>query len=359
MSGGGVIHLCSISGGADSLATALLAKERAEKRDMDLRYINADLGANESQTTHDYIGYLETKLGAPIQRVRANFDAEFANRRDTIQHHWSREKRRKEHTADCKARREAFGIKDWRALCDCRVRVSPPVPQEIIDRAKALLIPTGEPFLDLCMLKGRFPSRTAQFCTERLKLEPINAITHPILEDGGKIISWIGEMAEESPRRAAKPVMQRIRWPGGGTLVLYRPIHKWTKADNFRLAARHGILPNPLYQMGMKRVGCLPCVNCGKEELAQIDQRFPEVIQRLAEWEKIVALVSRRGGATFFPAPMVPGDDSDTTRAAIDRAVVWAKTARGGKQFDLLQRMARDIADEEGAMCESAYGLCE
>lgn len=91
-----VIHFCSISGGADSLATALVARERADRRAMDLRFINANLGANEHQITHDYIGYLEQKLGAPILRVQANFDAEFAVRRETIQQHWSVEKRRKE-----------------------------------------------------------------------------------------------------------------------------------------------------------------------------------------------------------------------------------------------------------------------
>lgn len=359
------IHFCSISGGADSLATALLARERAERTGMDLRLINADLGANESQITHDYIGYLEQALGIPIQRVRADFTAEFAVRRKTIQHHWSREKRRKEHTPDCKGRREVLMPKEWRALCDCPVRVSPPVPQEIIDRAKSLLVPTGEPFLDLCMLKGRFPSRTAQFCTERLKLEPINAITHPLIETGNTIVSWIGEMAEESPKRAAKLVIQRIRWPEpGGNIILYRPIHKWTKADNFALAKRHGIKPNALYLMGMSRVGCMPCINGSKDELAQIDQRFPEVIERLREWERIVSLVSRRQNATFFLANNVMPDGIDgladvTGEAGIYAAVEWAKTTRGGKQYDLLQRLARDLADEEGAMCESAYGLCE
>lgn len=371
-------HFCSISGGADSLATALLAIERAEKRCTKLRFLNADLGANESQITHDYIGYLETQLGIRIERVRASFDAEFTARRETIQHHWSREKRRKEHTAECKERRRAVIEANanpfapdgdwaaWRAACDCRVRVSPPVPQEIIDRAKALLVPTGEPFLDLCMLKGRFPSRTAQFCTERLKLEPINAITHPILEAGGRVVSWIGEMAEESPRRAKKPQMQRIRWPGNGQLVLYRPILRWTKADNFALAKKHGVKPNPLYLMGFNRVGCLPCINCGKGEISQIDQRFPEIIARLREWEQIVASVSRRGNATFFAAcDVIPGGiahiapDTVTDVAGIDAAVEWAKTTRGGKQFDLLQRLARDKADADGAMCESAYGLCE
>jgi len=353
-----VIHYCSISGGIDSLATAILAKERAEKRGMDLRFINADLGANESQITHDYIGYLETKLGSPIQRVRANFDAEFAVRRETIQHHWSREKRRKEHTAECKARRHLLiahkvgSWAEWRAACDCPVRVSPPVPQEIIDRAKALLIPTGEPFLDLCMLKGRFPSRMAQFCTERLKLEPINAITHPILEAGGRIVSWIGEMAEESQRRAAKPPIQRIRWPGAGQLILYRPIFRWTKVDNFALAKRHGILPNKLYQMGMGRVGCF-CINQEKDEIAQWAKRFPEVIDRIRAWEKIVGMVSRRQAATFF-APLFNGQPN-----GIDEVVEWSQTTRGGKQFDMMQALARRISDEDGAMCESAYGLCE
>jgi hypothetical protein len=193
------VHFGSISGGADSLATVLLAKERADRAGIDLRLINADLGENENPITHDYIGYLEQALGIPILRVRADFTAEFTARRETIQHHWSREKLRKEHTKECKTRRAAIppgvsncrpsperrdALKAWLAACDCPENISPPVAQEIIDRAKSLLVPTGEPFLDLCMLKGRFPSRKAQFCTERLKLEPINAITHPLLESG-------------------------------------------------------------------------------------------------------------------------------------------------------------------------------
>ena len=363
-------HIVSISGGADSLAVAILALRRAERRGMQLRFLNADLGAAESQITHDYIGYIEKTLGIVIERVRADFTSEFAARRETIQHHWSQEKRRKEHTAACKERRAAVmqsqtpfvrGTKwtEWRQACDCPVRISAPVSQSLIDRAKGLLVPTGEPFLDLSMLKGRFPSRTAQFCTERLKLEPINAIVHPLLEGGERIVSWIGEMAEESPRRAKKPPIQRTRWIGLGQLVLYRPILRWTKADNFRLAARHGVLPNPLYRMGFGRVGCLPCINCGKDELNQIDKRFPEIFDRLREWETLVALVSRRGEATFFPAPLVPGNPEDNTRARIDEAVKWSKTTRGGRQFDMLQYIARDEADENGLMCESAYGLCE
>jgi 3'-phosphoadenosine 5'-phosphosulfate sulfotransferase (PAPS reductase)/FAD synthetase len=203
------------------------------------------------------------------------------------------------------------------------------------------------------MLKGRFPSRTAQFCTEKLKLEPINAITHPLLEAGSSIVSWIGEMAEESVRRAKKPAIERIRWPQpGGSLILYRPIHKWTKADNFALAKRHGILPNKLYQMGMGRVGCF-CINQEKDEVAQWDKRFPEVIDRIRAWEAIVALVSRRQAATFF-APMLGSEPNN-----IDEVVAWSRTSRGGRQLSMIQSIARTEAAQKGLLCESAYGLCE
>ncbi len=360
-------HFVSISGGKDSLAAALLAKERRERSPMDIRYLNADLGINESQLTHDYIGYLEIQLGATIERVRADFVAEFETRRQTIQDHWSREKRRKEHSAACKARRAAIppivsncrpsterqmAVRAWAAACDCPERISPPVPQWIIDRAISLLVPSGEPFLDLCMLKGRFPSRTAQFCTERLKLEPINAITHPILDSGRSIVSWIGERADESPKRAAKPAIERHRWDGGAIHVLYRPIHKWSAAETFAIAKRHGVKPNPLYLMGFSRVGCF-CINQDKSEIAQWEKRFPEVIERIRAWEAIVALVSRRQAATFF-APML-----GSVPNSIDDVVKWSKTSRGGRQFDLLKAIDADLAATDGPMCESAYGLCE
>lgn len=370
------IHFASISGGTDSLATALVAMERAERRGMDLRLINADLGANENPITHEYIAYLEKALGLPILRVRADFTAELAARRENIQHHWSREKRRKEHTADCKARRDLIppivsncrpsvervaALKAWVAACDCPERVSPPVPQEMIDRATALLIPTGEPFLDLCILKGRFPSRKTQFCTERLKLEPINAVLHPLMEAGHAVVSWIGERADESPERAKKPALERARWTGGGNYVRYRPILKWSKAECFALAKRHGVKPNRLYQMGMGRVGCF-CINQGKDEIAQWSRRFPEVIERIRNWEALVSLVSRRGMTTFFhKIEGMTGFSNEEIWAAnnIDAVVEWAKTTHGGKQYSLLDAITRAGDQERGPMCESAYGLCE
>lgn len=55
--------------------------------------------------------------------------------------------------------------------------------------------------------------------------------------------------------------------------------------------------------------------------------------------------------ATFIPAPgITPSQAKDNT---IWHVVEWAKTTRGGKQFNLLAGLENPTA------CASAYGLCE
>ncbi len=64
-----------------------------------------------------------------------------------------------------------------------------------------MLHASGNPFLDLCMIKGRFPSRKAQFCTQELKLAPMKAW---MLSMGyGHWTNVVGIRADE-PRRVAK-----------------------------------------------------------------------------------------------------------------------------------------------------------
>ena len=72
------------------------------------------------------------------------------------------------------------------------------------------------------------------------------------------------------------------------------------------------------------------------------------------EWERLVGLVSRRRMATFFAAKMLPGDKADEGRAAIDNVVEWAKTSRGGRQFDMFQTKLleeNDEMEEMGVYC--------
>lgn len=313
-------NVLSISGGKDSTAMLLLAIERGTEN---MSAVFADTG-NEHEHTYDYVRYLEMATGIPIQWVRADFTAQIAKKREYVLTKWA----------------------------------DKGVPQSAIDRAAAALVPNGNPFLDLCIWKGRFPSSKVAFCSEELKRNPIiNQVQNPILDSGDDVISWQGVRRDESLRRRFLSERElKSTHKNGAELWNYRPIIDWTADDCFAMHKKHGIKHNPLYEMGMGRVGCMPCINCRKDELLEISKRFPEAIDRIREWEAAVASASKRHGATFFAAAN-NGDAVTTAEAValanIDAVVQWAQTGRGGHTFDMF-RMQND-----GPVCSSIYGLCE
>jgi 3'-phosphoadenosine 5'-phosphosulfate sulfotransferase (PAPS reductase)/FAD synthetase len=310
------INLLSVSGGKDSTAMMIHAMERGIKN---LRYVFADTG-NEHEDVYTYLDYLEQRLGVTIQRVRPDFAKRIQGKREYIAANWA-----------------ADGV-----------------PQEQIDLALETLVPTGNPFLDMCIWKGRFPSTKARFCTDELKTIPITQqVVFPILKAGGRVRSWQGVRADESARRATYKMHQRIEFG----IWVYRPLLRWTAQDVFAICRKHGVKPNPLYLKGMNRVGCMPCIMCRKDELSGIARRFPDVIERLRRWEEMVSTVSKSGFSTFFPVVSVTdrrkGDVFDYKTHGIAAAVDWSMTSRGGQQYDLFK------ATDEIPACSSNYGLCE
>ena len=234
------------------------------------------------------------------------------------------------------------------------------VSEDTIARALAALHPTGNPFVDLTLWKGRFPSSRAQFCTQELKVKPIGAqVLNPALAFG-PVVQWLGIRRDESRNRANTPIFRRVRWVDPrSTLIYYCPIADWGWEDVFALHERHGIKPNPLYTKGARRVGCWPCIYAGKAELRMIAQVDPDAAARLEEWEALVAEASKRGEATFFAPDTTPegaamakrgvtgkrgGEQYPRARQVFD----WANTARGGWQRELFQ-----------PACVSEYGMCE
>jgi len=305
-------NIVSISGGKDSAVTGLLAGER---RAQGLRFVYADTG-HEHPVTEQYVEYLsdvfQGRFGVGIETVRADFSERFAKKRQTIREKWPEDG----------------------------------VPQAHVDEALALMQPTGIPMLDLCMLRGRFPSTRARFCTEELKILPMQKrIVMPAIKAGKEVTMWVGVRRDESRARANAEVRE---WTDPG-YWLYRPIASWSAQDVFDYHREKGIDANPLYMQGMSRVGCMPCIMARKGELRQIAARWPEHFDRLAQWEKLIAAVSKWGKATFFSSDKTPGEDESRSNAMAVKD--WARTGRGGKQFDL-------FADEAPA-CSSVYGLCE
>ena len=313
-------NVLSISGGKDSTAMYLLAMEYGVEFDA----VFADVG-NELEPTYDYIRRLPERTGGPaIRWVRADFSGKFEARRANLQEKWGKE-----------------GI-----------------AQRIIDRAVANLKPSGNPFLDLCLLRGGFPSAKRRFCTEHLKLVPIrDQVYRPLWEFGATPRSWQGVRREESRARAALDYVAPWRYRDKDpATVTYRPLINWTLADVWTMHRRHGLKPNPLYSQGATRVGCGPCIFARKAEVRMLASRFPEAIDRIREWEHLVGMVGKRDPsvATYFPGKDIPGLEGPVTATThgIDVKVQWSKTTRGGRQYDLFEQ------SEVLAGC-SALGLCE
>lgn len=303
--------LVSVSGGKDSTATLLTAIERHPKEIISAVF--CDTG-NEHPLTYDYVRYMENATGISIKWLKQDFTDWWWRRRDFVRDKWQEKG----------------------------------VPSEVVAAALAVyaLGPTGNPFLDLCIIKNRFPSRRAQFCTQYLKTQPATEYALELIERHGAVESWQGVRADESPGRALLDEREDV----GGGLTIVRPIHKWTAAQVFAKHHEHAIKPNPLYSMGMGRVGCMPCVNAAKNEILEISKRFPEHMDRIEQWERIVGAASKRSSATFFAAP----GESDTAyeRGNIRQKIEWSKTSRGGNQYDFMRL-------NDSPACSSSYGLCE
>ena len=301
-------HVVSISGGKDSTAMYLEAMERLQG---DFLPVFADTG-NEHDLTLEYISRLAERTGGPeVQWVKADFRERLFARKSFIGENYEPEK-----AAEAMAALEAM--------------------EE-----------DSSPFLALCIWKGMFPCNIKRFCTSELKILPIQRHVYaPLLDSGHAVVSWQGIRAEESAARS-KALETEILGEG---VMAYRPLLHWSVQDVFAMHRRHGLDPNPLYKLGMSRVGCMPCLMARKKEIAQIVRRFPEHIEKIRRWENLVQQASKKGVATFFPCTKVPGIAD--MRAKIDNVVAWSQNKTPGQ-------MHLPFFENSIPSCQSEYGLCE
>lgn len=309
------VNIINVSGGKDSTAVLLLALEQQVPN---MRLVFADTG-HEHPLTYAYIDQLERDLGVTIERVKGDFTRQIARRRQIVTDTWEEPARA---------------------------------------RALEVLHPTGIPFLDLCLWKGLFPSNVQRFCTDFLKVKPIQQVQEQELERSDKVVTWLGIRADESAARADALEWEREFGPADNPEAgfwKYRPIVTWTAAQVFDYIASKGLKPNPLYTMGMSRVGCLPCIMARKGEIAEIAKRFPEEIDRIARWEVLVNQAhTRESACSLIPAKTSrtsKGSDITLETHGIRAAAAWAQTSYGGRQTQF------DFGN--GGGCSSVYGLCE
>lgn len=201
-------------------------------------------------------------------------------------------------------------------------------------------------FARMIELKGRAPSRKAQFCTEILKLRPQKRWVMENVTD--EYERYTGVRRDESEARKNTPLRE---WDDYFDCYVNHILAEVPKQECFDNVLAAGEPINPLYALGFGRVGCAPCINSGKDDVKNWADRFPEMIGKIRSWEL-------RTGFTFF-SPCVPGIRPRidalgklSVHNYVDEVVEWSRTDRGGRQFNIFNNLERPP-------CESKFGLCE
>lgn len=288
-------HIVGFSGGIDSQACALWVRERYDAADIIL--VNSDAGGNEHPITTEHVAeYGRTVF--PVTSLRPILADMWKTPfwAETSYWMWSEE----------------------------------PLTFELMAK-----------------IKGRFPSRKAQFCTENLKINPMLRWVKENLGDE-EFVRYTGVRRDESNERSKMP---EVGWDAMFDCEVRAPLVEWKKQQCFDYVRAAAEPINLLYSLGFDRVGCSPCVNSGKDDIANWARRSPGSIDKVRWWEEYT-------NRTFF-APCVPKMMPRIFPGGklavfnwVDEVVEWAKTDYGGFQFNILKELDRQS-------CESSYGLCE
>lgn len=232
-------------------------------------------------------------------------------------------------------------------------------PAGIVGSIETLIPPLQ--FFDLAFHKGRFPSRVAQFCTQFLKIEPTRAWISEQWKNGEDVVLLNGKRVKESGERARKMASQPERgFSDFWGCEEWQAIRSWTFDDVVAIHREFGIPLNPLYALGASRVGCWPCINCGKHEIRLVAKHRPEKIDQIEAEEKRHHAAGRI--STFFHGRTTPRQFHDTAyvdnegrtwgTASIRAVVKWAHTKRGAKE-------PIDETEAQPTACFNKYLSCE
>lgn len=254
-------------------------------------------------------------------------------------------------------------------------------------------------FIDLAKKRKRFPSTKARFCTQELKTIPMINYLLDVVNDDFIVVQGIrkaesesrSKMQEqcnyfkyyfepyssneitiqtlESSKKRLTSIQQKKlqkakeRLEAGfkdekyhtyrkkevlkfcklhATDVL-RPIFHWSGQQTIEYILENGFDPNPLYKMGMKRVGCFPCIMSSNMEIHQLSERFPERIKQVELYEQELK-------SSFWGPDSIPKKNYKGEFPLVPDVVRYVKSKHeAGTLFD----------DHEATSCMSYYGLCE
>jgi phosphoadenosine phosphosulfate reductase len=93
-------------------------------------------------------------------------------------------------------------------------------------------------------------SRDPDRCCQLRKVVPLARVLAPFC-------AWVtGIRGDETAARVGTPVVQ---WDERRAMVKVNPIARWSHDEVAAYSSRHGVLVNPLQQLGYASIGCAPC----------------------------------------------------------------------------------------------------
>jgi 3'-phosphoadenosine 5'-phosphosulfate sulfotransferase (PAPS reductase)/FAD synthetase len=140
---------------------------------------------------------------------------------------------------------------------------------------------------------GNWPGHFARFCTSDTK----TAVGRDYVDELGAEMRLgrpiragyaLGMRAEESGARAKKPVIERHRMSGKGTLrvvTTWLPVHHLKTADVWKIHRDNGIPFHPAYEQDMRRLSCRFCPLAAREDLIRSAQLNPGLAAEYAAAE--------------------------------------------------------------------------
>jgi len=222
--------------------------------------------------------------------------------------------------------------------------------------------------VELAEKKKRFPASKSRFCTSELKVIPFIDWLLDEVKDNVLIIQGIRK--QESVARSVmsedcrffkyylvpfkydkngkpkyhtyrkKEILQFIKKYDDS---IFRPFFNSTGQEVIDFIYSQSQKPNPLYKMGLSRVGCFPCIMAKQNEVKQILKRFPDRIKEIDKIEKTL-------NTTFFTSNKIPAHACSNKKFPNIKDFVKYIEDKNG---------TLDIFNQEPTSCMSFYNQCE
>jgi len=299
-----MLYIVTLSGGKDSLATAIWAKNNLKGENV--VYVFCDTGWEHAKT-YKHLEEIERDLGIKIVRLtNPNFD----NLVDLFI--------KKKRAASTKAR-----------FCTVHLKVEPMIDFILSQNC------------DITVIQGVRSEESEQRQSMKAKDEFFKFYFEPYGYD-----------------KKGKPKYHTYRkkdikiYCDQYSVDVLRPILKWSAAEVFSYIFENGLRPKPLYFEGFSRVGCFPCVMCRHDEVRLIMELYPERIQEIRELEL-------DSNSTFFPPNYIP--TKYCTKKCISKKT--GKYTYAPTVDDVLKYLMDDpnqtrlFPVQKG--CASVYNICE